>query len=466
MLSTKDIREIQELISMTLFFGIPLGSTLNDTLLTHFWNGRGEWNWKTLLLNKIRITQHWLYHCQSKKLSFVLPHDHILAAWLSGTSRINGIMQPIIQSLKGDACVVLYGTSNVIPFIPDGVPFIAEDQLWNYSVKEWRAEYRKCRFQWAVQLKSLCRKYEFPVGAFEHLELLLMIASQNIAGSISYLKKNRPAIVLTDADRSFKWSCLVLAARKLGIPTVTLVHGGIDKEATWFSPVLADKIICWGKLDRNKLIAAGERSEKILIGGCPRFSRDLPVVANNNLMKLSLNREIPVVMYATHIERQNFDLVESFCKAVENLDFLLGIVRLHPSENIVNYRAIIEKHPGVKFFENQAATIDESIALVDVVVVHGTTVGSEALLKRVPVVVFDFDADPSELAIDFVNIAGCPHARTPDALADILRKILLNDSYRQKLQMAAENYVNDFCSTYGEESARLTASFIRHAANN
>ena len=53
---------------------------------------------------------------------------------------------------------------------------------------------------------------------------------------------------------------------------MTLVHGGIDKEATWFSPVLADKIICWGKLDRNKLIAAGERSEKILIGGCPRFS--------------------------------------------------------------------------------------------------------------------------------------------------------------------------------------------------
>lgn len=460
-LTTKDIREIETFLSSTLFFGIPLGATLNDTWFIYFCNGEGHWNWKTRIINTIRMVQYWLYPLRPKRQSITLSCDHILVAWLSGTPRLTGLMQPVIEFLKEDSCLVLCGDSSVVPLIPEGVSCISEDQLWDYSVKEWRAEYRKCEVQWSVQLKMLCQKYEFPGIVFEQLILTLMIASQKIAGCISYLKKARPSVIVTDFDRNNKWSCLVLAARMLRIPTITLVHGGIEKDAKWYSPVLADKIVCWGEMDRQKLLSAGEPAEKIIIGGCPRFSRDTPAVADNNVMKASLNQQKPVVLFGSNIDRQNYELVESFCIAVENMEYLVGAVRLHPSEKLASYGAMIERHPQVIFFENRVATMDESIALADVVVVHGSTVGSEALIKRASVVVFDFDAQPSGLDYDFVNIAGCPHAKTPDELVVVLRRILQDESFRRDLELKAESYVKNICSIYGKESARFTANIIR-----
>jgi hypothetical protein len=334
----------------------------------------------------------------------------------------------------------------------------------SYAVQDWRTEYRRCRPEWAARLRSLCRQYELPAGAFEQLAFGLMTASQDVTGCIAFLKKSRPAAIVTDCDRNQQWSCLVLAARLLGIPTVTLVHGVMGEDVVGFSPVLADKIVCWGEFDREQLIAAGEPPEKILIGGCPRLTRDLSATAAQGRMKLSLDPQKPVVMYATNPELQRLELTESFCTAVEKLDFISGVVRLHPSEKLATYGTIIQQHPSVRFFESSVATLDESLASADIIVVHESGVGGDALVKRRPAVVLDFEAQPSGPGADLVRHAGCPHVRTADELADILRRMLLDEPFRRQLALTAEQFVGSFCSAYGEESARLIAAIVRQSA--
>ena len=156
-----------------------------------------------------------------------------------------------------------------------------------------------------------------------------------------------------------------------------------------------------------------------------------------------------------------FEQVELFCEAVEKLDSVSGMVRLHPSDRIERYKAIIDRYSRVCFIENHRATLDESIMSSDVVVVQGSGVGGDALVKRRPVVVLIYNAKPTSYATELIQCAACPHARTSDELSEILHKILNDESFRRQLALNAETYVEKFCHIFGEESARLTADLVR-----
>ncbi len=300
-LSIDAFRNIEQKLSAPLFLGVPLGATLNDTMIINFCNGQGKWNSKSRVLNRIRLAKYRLFPRITKNILPPLPKRQILVAWLDKTQRITDLVLPVVQELKDENCCVLSGNQNVASLVPHGVSFISWDQIQSYLVKDWRKEYQRCKTQWAVQLKTICKQYELPAGSFDQLAFVLMISSQQVMACIAFLRTTQPAVILTDYDRNSMWSCLVLSARLLGIPSVTLVHGVMHKDAIGYSPVLADKIICWGESDRSKLINAGEPPEKILIGGCPRLSSDLAISTDDSHIKLSLGLQRPVIMYATSL---------------------------------------------------------------------------------------------------------------------------------------------------------------------
>lgn len=447
------------------FFDVPLSATLNDTLVVKYLNMQGHRYWATPWLYRLIALRHRLQPCCKKKMEVFPPAGRILITWLDPTPRLAGIMLPVLQELKNDPCTVVCGTPGIAPLVPAGMPSIEWSQVWPFAVGQWRNEYRRCRSAWADRLKALCRCFNLPFGAFEELMLALLIASQKITGCLAFLRACRPAAIVTDYDRNQQWSCLVLAARRLGIPTVTLVHGVMHDDAIGYSPVLADRIVCWGEFDRKKLIAAGEPPEKVVIGGCPRLSRELSADAVKSREKLSLDQNKPVVMFATSPEMQRLTLTESFCAAVARLDFLSAVVRLHPAENMADYESVARRYSGVRFFENSSATLDEFFAAADVVVVHSSGVGSDALVKGRLAIVLDFEAQPVGHAADLIRYAGCPHARTSEELAEILRRMLLEDACRRSLTLTAERFVERFCSFYAEESAGRIAAIVRKAAN-
>jgi len=238
----------------------------------------------------------------------------------------------------------------------------------------------------------------------------------------------------------------------------------MDPEALFFAPVLADVILPWGDLGRTKFLAAGVSPEKMMIGGCPRLSRDLTATAVEARRKLALDAAVPVVMFGTSAESQSIELAESFCAAIESTSTVSGLVRLHPSENPRSYAAVAESYPRVHFSANAEASLDEALAAADIVVVRGSGMGSDALIKGRPVVVLNHDAALTGPDWDLVALGGCPHAQTSNELADILRRMLFDETFRSEKAAAAEHYVRGFCALFGQESARRIAGIVREVA--
>jgi hypothetical protein len=290
--------------------------------------------------------------------------------------------------------------------------------------------------------------------------LNLLVASQRIEGFLAFLSDARPSAILTEYDRNHLWSCLILAARQLGIPTVTLVHGVMGPEAIGFAPVLADVIACWGESDRKKLLAAGVPARTIKIGGCPRLSRDIGFAQVEARERLGLDPKARIVLLATSPDRGFLELAELFCRGLHATPDLLGVVRLHPAETKAAYTQVAERYPGVRFMENSEASLDESLAATDIVVVRGSGFGSDALIKRRPVVVLNPDTWSTGHDQDLVESAGCPRAGTAEELSATLSRSLSDDAFRRKLASAAEDYVADFCAAFGPESARLIADIV------
>ena len=192
----------------------------------------------------------------------------------------------------------------------------------HYDIAAWRADYRRCWAEWRRRLRKLCRRHCLPVGAYDRLAMQMLVATQQVAGCLDLLSALCPSAIVTEFDRQSMWSCLVLSARQLEIPTFTLVHGVLGERAIGYVPVLADKVLCWGEMQRQQFLAEGEDPAKLLVAGCPRLTRDLAMTPSEARTKLGFPTERPVVMLGTTMvsERDRREMAELFCGAMAELD--------------------------------------------------------------------------------------------------------------------------------------------------
>lgn len=465
-ISTSDFREIERELSQPLFYGVPLGPMLNDYVWTRLMWRSGDPRLSSRLLNKARIARHRLRPRHSSRSAPSVPIGCILMTWFGSTPRLDEMILPILNALECDGCstAVVYDYESVVSRLPPRVPGAAWEHIMAYDVKAWRAEYARCFPELKRSLTDVCRGYGLPEGAFESMSLNLLVASQRVAGCLEFLNRTTPSVIVTEYDRNHLWSCLVLAAKRVGVPTVSLVHGIIEQDAVGYSPILADKIICWGELDRKKLLMAGESAERIEIGGCPRLSRELSVTGAEGRATLGLDPSARVVLFATSPERDHLETVELFCSAMASLSSVVGVVRLHPSQNRITHITIASRYPQIRFIDGSQATLDESLAAADVVVVSQSGVGGDALLKGRPVIVLNRAETLTGAGWDLVELAGCPHARSPQELAGILGQMTRGDVSYRRPSTAAEEYVAKFCGAFGHESARRIADIVKDTA--
>ena len=328
----------------------------------------------------------------------------------------------------------------------------------------WRPEFRRCWPAWKAALKTVCRRFALPAAVYQRLALDLVGSSQSFVGCRQFLKSFRPAAIVTEYDRCVRWSCLVLAARSLGIPTFTLQHGVLGEQAIGYAPLLADKMFCWGETSREIAYRRhGVPPEQLLIGGCPRLDRRLAATPCQSRVQLGLDPAKPVVMLATapYSELERMRLVEMFAGCMERLPDATGIVRLHPSEKIEDYAALAQAHPRVRFFGNGAATLDESLAASEIIVVQSSGIGSDALVKGRLTIVADLPPAPLGHGLELVEQAQCPCTKTSDELLAAVHELLFDDAARRRHRTAADRFVDRFCSHFGRESARRIAGIVR-----
>ena len=135
-------------------------------------------------------------------------------------------------------------------------------------------------------------------------------------------------------------------------------------------------------------------------------------------------------------------------------------MRIDPAEKLAFYAAIAKRHPHVRFFSNADATVDESLAAADIVVIRDSGFGSDALVKQRLVIVLDTYGEPLMHGQDLIDLANCPHAVTADELASMTRKMLFDNEYRKRQHSAAEAYTKKHCEYFGEEAAKRIAAML------
>ncbi len=378
--------------------------------------------------------------------------------------RISDLISPLLAALGPDRCTVLYRDAKTVPSLPCKVDAVSWMQAIPHDRARWRQAFRGCWPLWRERLESLSKSFHMPRGAMERLSLNILVNSQLALGSLRFLKRCRPAAIVTDYDRAGLSSCIVLAARSLGIPTFTLQHGVLDDDADGYVPVIADRMFCWGEVHRRSMIEAGQDAAKLAIGGCPRLTRELTADSQEARRRLNIDPSHRVVMLGTSPvpPPQRRLLAEWFCEALEKIDGASGVVRLHPSESLEFYADIAKEHPRVQFMDNARFSLDESLSATDVVVVQSSGLGGDALVKRRLTVVVETPDAPLGHGNNLIEHAGCLRATSSEELVTSLRCVLFDEEARLRHFTAAERYVADFCAYFGQDSAQRIAESVRH----
>jgi hypothetical protein len=461
--------------------GIPIGSTLTDLLVIEIINGGGKWGLAQRGLDRLR----WLrqYYRATRRSEAATPlggpqpgrpgtaapvkQGRFLVTWRSSTARFDELILPLLEAFSPDCCAVLYQNPNVLARLPSGADAICWAQAVPHDRGRWLSAFRRCWPQWRSRLQSLCKSFGLPQGAMERLSLAILVNSQLAVGCLDLLERYQPAAVVTDYDRAGLASSLVLAARSVGIATFSLQHGVLGQDAEGYVPVIADRMFCWGELHRRLMTEAGQDPDRLEIGGCSRLTRELCAEPGVIRGRLKIDPAHRVAMLGTSPvpPAQRRLLAAWFCEAVKQIDGVSGIVRLHPSENLEFYADVAGKHPHVTFMDNSRMSLDESFAASDLVVVQGSGLGSDALVKRRLVVVVEIPGAPLEHGKDLIEHAGCPQVGSAQDLAAALRRLLFDEDARRCHFAAAERYVENFCACFGAESARRIADAVRLAVD-
>ena len=181
-------REMEAALSDPLFFGIPLGATLNDCFITAFVDGLGDWRWRTKWLRRLLYHRHRIAPKIHRSTGATFAQGRVLVTWSAPSHRYDRLLLPVLERLGEGECAVLHGHDGVAPLVPAGIPHLPYREVMDFDARAWRREYERCWPSWKRTLRDACARYAFPEGAFELLSLELMVASQRVLGCLGFLE--------------------------------------------------------------------------------------------------------------------------------------------------------------------------------------------------------------------------------------------------------------------------------------
>jgi hypothetical protein len=464
-LNVRALRDIERRLSEPRFDGIPIGPALGNLLTTGFGYRRLDRSLKSWL---IQLAVHCRYRTFPVRVERPLSLEdlggtaRIFVTCSSSNFRLTDLVFPVVRELGVGRCLILFPRVDVLPQLPAGASGVRWSQVISCSRREWAPKFRRWWPQFRRHLRTVCEEHSLGRCGYLALANNAMIATQYVIGCRELLRRCGPSAIVTDCDRHDPWQCLILIAKDMGIPTFGLIHGVLNDGAMGMVPLLADLTFTWGDLDRGNFIKAGEDSAGLEVGGCPRLEQGLQTDPVTAKAKLGLSMQQQAVMLGTdpisQAEAQCF--AEIFCRAMGLLPDVEAFVRLHPSQTLNEYAALIRTYPAVRFFENSTASLDEALAAADVVVVGDTGLGSDALVKGRLAVVLSPVRAPAGHDLDLATHAECPVVSNADELARVLRALFTDPAYRQRLDAAAARFVPFFCRRFGRDAARHIAGRI------
>ena len=372
MLPSTILFELEEAFNFPHFLNIPVGVTLNDTLIVNFLNGKRVWNFRARMSDCFRIRYHRFYQSFSGVKKFGGYKGRMVFTWLFDRQDLKNLVFPIVSNYANSDSLVVGSFSSMREKVPKQTEFISWADFPKIDMKAWRVEFDRCEPIWRQRLIDVLERHSIPECIVDFLITNLQVQTQNIMSAIRFIDEVQPTVIVTEYDRNTHSSCLILAAKKKGVPVITMIHGAaiIPPPRYGYVPVLADYVCCWGDRHKENFIEHGASSEQLVITGCQGLTRGMATSKASGFSSAMLPVGKTAVLLATSpIElEERIAYASVFCDAMSKIPEISVIIKLHPAETVVEYQKLVNLYPNVFFMSNTDMPRDVALSVADVVV--------------------------------------------------------------------------------------------------
>jgi hypothetical protein len=274
----------------------------------------------------------------------------------------------------------------------------------------------------------------------------------NIEEYETVLKNIAPDMVLIGDDRPPHIRTCVLLAKNKKIQTMELQHGMYTRTGISAAPV-SNKVCVWGEYARDVLIRAGGTDDQIAVTGCPKFDS---LFDKKKLRSLSGDKkQCKKILFATQyaFEDATIGAIEKIISFLSIKHDVYLIIKPHPVEKPDLYRRFAKKYRKV-IVEDNKANIDDLILDADVLVTISSTVGINAAILDVPMVLLNFDKTDSPYMP--ISVEVCDIEDIPLAINDAL----YNGEVLQRLAGARKKFVYEHAYIQDGKATNRVADLI------
>jgi hypothetical protein len=325
-------------------------------------------------------------------------------------------------------------------------------------LKKWRTSYKENKKKWGKTIRNWVLENSLPFYIASYLEQALQEQTLNLLLCEEEIKKINPSILVTEYDRGPISAPLVLACKKLSVPTITLIHGAAVMRSPSFGyfPIIADYICCWGDFFRKRSIEHHEPLSKIYMTGC-HFQEELPMSTD---LLISPDIRSHRILFASSEISEDHNVIRAFCEAVSLIKFALPVIRLHPSQDKKYFGKFSRNFYGIQIERSTDIKKEDSIDMSTIIVTDGSSFGCDAIFRRRAVIVFDPLLRSKANVSDLVENAGCFYTRTKEELIQSILSILKNQKKYSNYIARSDKFRSSFFCYTGDAALKNVTELI------
>ncbi len=314
----------------------------------------------------------------------------------------------------------------------------------------------------SILLASNAKHYysKFPEVTFWDIYIIYFSAIVQLNNWITFFNNSNIRLLVVDFDRDNKSPSMILAAKKCGIKTLTLVHGVMDP-SYGFYPVIADKILVWGELQKKYLLNGGVSSKKIHIVGNP-ISEKYKQSATTS--KTETLRQIGVALNNKG-DSHNKALLENISDYTNKNSDVEFIIKLHPSMKMTDWMFKMQSE-HLKFYSFNKLTIQDFFNKIETLIVGNSGIGYEAVVNDIPVAVINLNSAGKDNDFVMVNEGGFPDVTSNDILCQFLIDMKVKSKRDLLLENEKQFVLGKYYSAIGNDAINNAIKIINEKTNS
>ncbi len=453
--SLEELIRIENSLNNLTYKEVPIGGLFASSLYPGLFLSKYRMNVFTLLQKYIQFGKYYILPLFNL-IPFNIPNKNFtyLFNYSANSPRLVNFFLPLTRLIP-DKKEILFVNRKGHSIADNRMSTFESKRLNLYNYWSWLIEFLPIFRNFSKLEQSLMKNHHLDWQILLGLRITLLHQSQSLFIFNKLLQRTNPKVIITDHDRQTLNAALIIQGKILQIPTYTFIHGGTIPIAN-FVPLVADKILCWGKLHQNQFHEFGIPINRLpIVGNC---QLEIPET-------IPPNKTNQVVFVANPLEKQDkLKLATYFCEAVVNVNKtrpIQGIIKLHPSETISDYQFLGKMYPTIKILTSKEISNADTFLQTDLFVSHNSTMGFEALIKNKKVIILN----PADVFFhigigkEMIEKGGCLEAKNSSELSRCILSEIKNIEEQIPNTKAAE-YIDAYCSYFGEDSAKKVFELI------